>query len=155
VIFVVALIGVLMAMAGPALFRSRAAANEAGTIATMRVVHSGQLAYAVSCGAGFWAASFPALADGFLPPELTGGPTPTKSGYTYTLQPGARGLAGVADCNGTPVALDYYFTSVPLDFGNTGSRAFASDEAFTIWQDTTGAAPVQPFTPAGTVSAIQ
>jgi type II secretory pathway pseudopilin PulG len=159
-IFVVALIGVLSALAAPALLRGRAAANETATLATMRSVHSGQLAYAVSCGAGFWAANFPALADpgaasGFLPPDLTGSPTPSKSGYTYTLQPGPRGPAGLADCNGNAVALDYYVTAVPLDFGETGSRAFASNEEFTIWQDTTGAAPVQPFTPAATVSTVQ
>jgi type II secretory pathway pseudopilin PulG len=159
-IFVVALLAVLTALAAPALLRGRAAANETATLATVRSVHSGQLAYAVSCGAGFWASNFPALADpgatsGFLPPDLTGSPTPTKSGYTYTLTPGVRGPAGLADCNGNPVALDYYVTAVPLAFGETGSRAFASDEAFTIWQDTTGAAPVQPFTPAATVSAIQ
>lgn len=159
-IFVVALIGLLSAIAVPTLLRSRSAANETASIATLRSVHTGTLSYALSCGAGLWAANFQALADpsgvnGFLPPDMTAVASPTKSGYTYTLQPGPKGLAAVADCNGNAVALDYYVTAVPLDFGNTGSRAFASNEAHVIWQDTTGTAPVEPFTAGGTVTSIQ
>jgi hypothetical protein len=61
----------------------------------------------------------------------------------------------VADCNGNAVALDYYITAVPVDFGNTGSRAFASNEGHVIWQDTTGTAPPEPFTPSATTTPIQ
>jgi hypothetical protein len=61
----------------------------------------------------------------------------------------------VADCNGNPVALDYYISAVPLDVGNTGNRGFASNEGHVIWQDTTGIAPAEPFMAAGTVSPIQ
>jgi type II secretory pathway pseudopilin PulG len=159
-IFVIALIGLLSAIAVPTLLRSRAAANETATLATMRVMHTGQLSYALSCGAGLWAAGFPALADptgvgGFLPPDLTADVTPTKSGYTYTMTPGPLGLAAAPDCNGNAVALDYYVTAVPLDFGNTGSRAFASNEGHVIWQDTTGVAPPEPFTAGGTIAPIQ
>jgi type IV pilus assembly protein PilA len=160
VIFVVALIGVLSAIAGPALLRSRSAANETAALATLRAVHTGELAYALTCGVGLWAASFPALADpsgvgGFLQPDMTAVATPTKSGYNYTLTQGPRGLAAVADCNGNPVALDYYISAVPLDVGNTGNRGFASNEGHVIWQDTTGIAPAEPFMAAGTVSPIQ
>lgn len=159
-IFVVALIGLLCAIAVPALLRGRAAANETATLATMRVVHTGELSYALSCGAGLWAANFPALADptgvgGFLQPDMTSAATPMKSGYNYTLQPGPNGLAAAVDCNGNPVALDYYVTAVPIDFGNTGSRAFASNEAHVIFQDTMGVAPTEPFTPGGTITMIQ
>ena len=159
-IFVVALIGLLSAIAVPTLLRSRAAANETAALATLRSVHTGALSYAISCGAGLWPASFPVLADptgigGFLPPDLTAAATPAKSGYTYTLEPGPAGLSGLVDCNGNPVSLDYYITAVPLDFGNTGSRAFASNEAHVIWQDTMGTAPTEPFTTGGTVAPIQ
>jgi hypothetical protein len=43
---------------------------------------------------------------------------------------------------------------VPIRVGDTGSRGFASNQAHLIWQDTTGAAPVEPFTLAGTVSPL-
>ena len=159
-IFVVALIGLLSAIAVPTLLRSRTAANEAATIATLRVVHTGALSYAISCGAGLWPANFPALADptgvgGFLPPDLTSAATPTKSGYTYAFQPGPKGLAAQTDCNGIPVALDYYITAVPVDYGNTGLRAFATSEGHVIWQDTSGTAPPEPFTAGGTITSIQ
>jgi type II secretory pathway pseudopilin PulG len=158
-IFVIALIGLLSAIAVPTLLRSRAAANETAALGTMRSVHTGALSYALSCGAGLWPASFPAMADpagisGFLQPDLTAAASPIKSGYTYTLQPGPIGLAAVADCNGNAVSLDYYITAVPLDFGNTGSRAFASNEGHVIYQDTMGVAPPEPFTPGGTISPI-
>ena len=89
-IFVVALIGLLSAIAVPTLLRSRAAANETAALATLRMVHTGVLSYALSCGVGLWAANFQALADpgggtGFLPSDLTAIASPTKSGYTYTL----------------------------------------------------------------------
>jgi type II secretory pathway pseudopilin PulG len=160
VIFVVALIGILSAIAGPILIRGRAAANETSAIATMRTVNTGQLSYALSCGVGLWAASFPALADpggnlGFLPPDMTAVAAPAKSGYTYTLAPGPGGLTALLDCNGNAVALDYYVTAVPNAFGTTGNRAFASSEGNVIWQDMMGLAPPQPFTAGGTVSTIQ
>ena len=159
-IFVIALIGLLSAIAVPTLLRSRAAANETATLATIRVVHTGALSYALSCGAGLWPPDFPALADpagvqGFLPPDLTAAASPMKSGYTYGLKPGPSGLAPLLDCNGKAVALDYYVTAVPIDFGNTGGRAFASNEGHVIWQDTMGVAPPEPFTPGATVSPIE
>jgi prepilin-type N-terminal cleavage/methylation domain-containing protein len=159
-IFVIALIGLLSAIAVPTLLRSRAAANETATLATIRVVHTGALSYALSCGAGLWPADFPALADpagiqGFLPPDLTAVASPMKSGYTYTLQPGPVGIAALLDCNGKAVALDYYVTAAPIDFGNTGSRSFASNEGHVIWQDTTGTPPPEPFTAGGTIKPIE
>jgi len=44
---------------------------------------------------------------------------------------------------------------VPLTKGSTGTRAFATDEQGTIWQDSSGAAPGQPFTAGGTIGVIQ
>jgi hypothetical protein len=37
----------------------------------------------------------------------------------------------------------------------TGQRAFATNQTGTVWQDTTGVPPVEPFAIAGTVSPIQ
>jgi hypothetical protein len=38
--------------------------------------------------------------------------------------------------------------------GTSGNRAFASNPASTIWQDTTGVPPAEPFAVAGTVTMI-
>ncbi len=68
------------------------------------------------------------------------------------------GVAGPNDCNGSATSSRYYATGVPITPGSTGSRAFASNEAGTVWQDTANqgaAAPVEAFAIAGTVSPIQ
>jgi prepilin-type N-terminal cleavage/methylation domain-containing protein len=158
ILFVSGIIAVMSAIAVPTLLRSRAAANETSTIASMRVVHTAQLTFALTCGFGLYASNLPALAvpgEDFLPPDLTSSPTPTKSGYTYDMVPGPSGLAGANDCNGVPLAFDYYVTATPLTLGTTGNRAFASNQIHVIWQDTTGVPPAEPFTLGPTVSTIQ
>lgn len=156
VIFVSGLIALLSGIAVPSLLRSRAAANEASTLGTVRTVHTAQLTYALTCGYGLYAESFTALggANAFLSPDLTTNPTPLKTGYRFTLQPGPGGLSKYTDCHGASIAVDYYITAEPIRVGDTGSRAFASNQAHLIWQDTTGVAPVEPFTAGGAVSPL-
>jgi prepilin-type N-terminal cleavage/methylation domain-containing protein len=159
VIFVTAVIGLLSAIAVPTVFRSKLAANETAAIGTMRIMHTGQLTYTLTCGYGFYASSLPDLADpageGFLPVDLTVGQMATKNGYTYEIQPGAIGVSGLNDCHGAATALDYYVTAVPLAVNSTGTRGFASNQDSTIWQDSTGLAPIEPFVAGGTVTAIE
>lgn len=159
VIFVSALIALLSAMAIPTIFRSKLAASETSAIGTLRIVHTAQLTYSLTCGYGLFALDFPGLGgvsgDEFLPEDLTVSPTPRKSGYTYELQTGPGGPSGLADCNGAPTTTEYYVSAVPLTVGSTGNRAFASNQGNVIWQDTTGVAPVEPFAEVGTVSSIQ
>jgi hypothetical protein len=72
----------------------------------------------------------------------------------YQLQAGPSGVTGLVDCHGAPTATEYYITAVPTTFQGTGNRGFASNHNNSIWQDTTGVAPVEPFTAGGTVSQI-
>jgi type IV pilus assembly protein PilA len=154
-IFVCAVIGLLAAIAVPTVFRSKLAANETAAVGTLRTVHTAQLTYTLTCGYGLYASSLTDLdGEGFLPPDLTAGPTPQKSGYKYEMQPGTTGASGLGDCNGSPTALDYYLTAVPIDAGRTGVRGFGSNQGSAIWQDSSGLAPVEPFKAAGTVSAL-
>jgi type IV pilus assembly protein PilA len=159
-LIVVAIIGILAAIAVPGLLRSRITANETSAIGSLRAVASAQASYSTVCGRGGYAVLFatlavgPALsADGFISPDLAGGGT--KSGYTFSLGPGAGNNPGVADCNGTITNSAYYATSVPSSLGVTGTRAFALDEGAAIWQDRSGAAPTEPFTLGGAVSPVQ
>ena len=159
VIFVTAVIGLLSAIAMPTVFRSRIAANETAGIGTLRTVHTAQLTYALTCGYGNYASTFPDLGnpagDGYLPLDLTSGLTPMKSGYTYSLQPGPVGPSGFTDCNGNATSLDYYVSAAPLTIGSTGWRAFASNQAHVLWQDLAGVAPVEPFTAGGTIAPLE
>lgn len=159
-LFAIAIIGILSAIAIPSLLRGRAAANEASAIASMRSTHTAQLSYMLTCGIGFYASSFTALGGGpgglgFLPTDLTYSTTPSKSGYTMTMSTGIAGVLGPADCNGSPdTSLTYYATAIPQTPGSTGIRGFATNQAGAIWEDVSGAAPVEPFSHLPGISPV-
>ena len=50
----VAIIGVIAAIAVPGLLRARQSGNEASAIGSLRAVNSAQSTYAASCGNGFY-----------------------------------------------------------------------------------------------------
>ena len=155
-LIVVAIIGIIAAIAVPGLLRARMAGNGASAIASLRAVSSSQQAYAGQCNG--YAPDLPELAaaGNFLSPDLTAAATVTKSGYTVTMTVGAGNQVLAMQSSGcTGAGTSYYATAVPLSPGSTGIRGFATDEPGTIWQDTSGAAPAQPFVPAGTVDVIQ
>src|SRR4051794_13887501 len=75
---VVAIIGIIAAVAVPGLLRARMSGNEASAIGTLRVVNSGQASFAASCAAGGYAVDLadlvkapPNSAQGFISPDLT------------------------------------------------------------------------------------
>ena len=51
-LIVVAIIGIIAAIAVPGLLRARQAGNEASAIGSLRAVNSAQATYAASCGSG-------------------------------------------------------------------------------------------------------
>ena len=76
ILVVVAVIGVLAAIAIISLARARQSGNEASAIGSVRAITSGQAAYASSCGSGGYAQSNADLAKGpaggapFISPDL-------------------------------------------------------------------------------------
>jgi prepilin-type N-terminal cleavage/methylation domain-containing protein len=151
-LIVIGLISVIAAFAIPRLLRARMAANEAATIASMKAVTTAELVYSKTCGGGGYAVSFPVLGVSppgttmaFLTPDLTIGPAPIKSGYTYGLTSAANGVAGPDDCSGTPTETAYYLSAVPTAFGFTGDRSFATSGLPIIWQVNAATAPTEPF----------
>jgi len=161
-LIVVAIIGIIAAIAIPGLLRARMAGNEASAIGSVRAVNTAQQGYAQLCNGFSNNLTFLGLAGAvagtqpFLSPDMTASNLITKSGYFLSLGPGAGGIA-VA---GGPCAADAPFTNyrisaVPTTVGSTGTRAFASNNAGTIYQDVTGVPVVDPFVVAGNVTAIQ
>ena len=61
-LIVVAIIGIIAAIAVPGLLRARMAGNEASSIGSLRAINSAQSTYAASCGSGFYAPSLVSLA---------------------------------------------------------------------------------------------
>jgi prepilin-type N-terminal cleavage/methylation domain-containing protein len=144
-LIVVAIIGIIAAIAVPGLLRARMSGNEASAIGSMRAIVGGQASFASSCGNGFYAPSLDDLAtgpdgaDGFIGTDLTAG---TKSGYTIAMEAGDTVDGAPATCNGLAadsVVQRYYASAVPL--AGAGTRAFATTQAGTIWQSIDGTAP--------------
>src|SRR5262245_16922771 len=87
-LIVVAIIGIIAAIAVPGLLRARQSGNEASAIGSVRAINSAQATFAASCGGGGYATSLAALAAAppmgvpFISPDLmTANVAPGKSGY--------------------------------------------------------------------------
>jgi type IV pilus assembly protein PilA len=147
-LFVVAIIGLLAAIAVPGLMRGRMAGNEASAIASMRAITNAQAAYASTCGGGGYASSLADLAlepiaggNPFIPADL-GAADPAgmpKSGYEFTITGGGSAVMAAANtCNGAAddTMTQFFAQGDPADPGNTGARFFAADESGQMRQDT-------------------
>jgi prepilin-type N-terminal cleavage/methylation domain-containing protein len=155
-LLVVAIIGIIAAIAAPGLLRARMAGNEASAIGSMRAISTAQHAYAGKCNGYAPVLTELSLAGSFLSPDMTASPTLYKSGYTITMTAGASNVVLPSQSAGCVASgSSYVATAVPISTGSSGTRGFATDEGGAIWQDVTGAAPAQPFTPGGNVSIIQ
>lgn len=160
-LIVVAIIGIIAAIAIPGLLRARMSGNEASAIGSVRTVHSANAAYSAAAGNGGYAISLPILRNvcgagggqGFLSPEMSSGATVLKSGYTVGLAT-ATGGNGPLDCNGVQTEMDFYGTAVPVSPGSTGNRAFAVSAAGTVYQNNT-TAPAVDAVKNGTGTPIQ
>ena len=157
-LIVIALIGIIAATAIPILLRARISSNEASAIASMRAITSAQTDFeALTRGFADDLATLAGICPGgtvaFVSPDL-GANNIEKSGYQFALAPGAAAVAGPVDCFGNPSQTSYYASGSPVAIGITGARGFATNAVATVWQDTAGAAPVEPFAIAGTVSPL-
>ncbi|MCC6164940.1 MAG: prepilin-type N-terminal cleavage/methylation domain-containing protein [Acidobacteria bacterium] len=146
-LIVVAIIGIIAAIAIPGLLRARMSGNEASAIGSLRSTNSAQATYGASAAGGGYANDLtvlgiacPGSTEPFLSRDLTTSNAVLKSGYTVVLAAGAVAGAGPTDCNATPTFLSYYSTAMPAALGSTGVRAFGSTQGGTIWENTTGAA---------------
>ncbi len=149
---VVALIGILSALVAPFLIAAKASANEASAIQSLRTLVSAQTTYANVCGGGGYTTSLPTLvSEQFASPDIDITP---KSGYTFELVASASSTPGGNDCTGATTQSGFYFRAEPLA-GHSGTRAFATNEVGTIWQDTSGVAPPEPFAAGGTISPLE
>ena len=151
-LIVVAIIGIIAAIAVPGLLRARMSGNEASAIGSLRAINSGQASYSSSCAQGGYAVDLADLvkapagsSQGFISPDLKSNGV-TKSGYTVALA--ADASAGVvnisspgATCNasaGQPVS-SFNASANPVTPGGTGTRYFATDTRGTLFFDTAAA----------------
>jgi type II secretory pathway pseudopilin PulG len=141
-LFVCGIIGILSGIALPRLMNARNSASAASAIASMRVIGSAQLAFAITCGSGFYAPDLTSLAipplgttDAFLKPDLGYANTVTKSAYSITMSGTPFGGAPGA-CNGLGpgmTAQAFKAGADPMD--PNYRRFFAINANGTIWED--------------------
>ena len=150
-LIVVAIIGIIAAIAVPGLLRARMSGNEASAIGSMRAINTSQQNYSQQCNG--YSPNLPELklAGNFLSPDLTSAAAVPKSGFSVTMAQAAAGAAIPAPPAGcTATTTNYYATAVPLSFGSTGTRSFATTEQGTIFYTSAAVAPADPIPAAAT-----
>jgi type IV pilus assembly protein PilA len=154
-LIVVAIIGIIAAIAVPGLVRARMSGNEASAIGSLRAINSAQSTYSASCGSGFYSATLTNLGtaptgstSSFISPDLGAANNPRKSGYSIQLGGTAAALSP-ASCNGQAAAaglLSYKAGADPVAGG--GTRFFATNTACAIFQHTATLFATMPETAA-------
>ena len=148
-LIVVAIIGIIAAIAIPNLLKSRQAANEAAAISAVRTVGTAHATYQSTRGLGKdFAADLGVLAtEGSVDSVLGSG---AKSGYTFRT-------TGVASTTTVPSYFDTNGDPQSTGTFGTGNRFFYSNETFVIYQDTaaTITKPTFPTRIPATGSALQ
>ena len=139
-LIVVAIIGIIAAIAIPNLLASRRAANEASAISAVRTLGTAEATYSSTVGSGSYG-DLTALGNASLIDNKLQNATSVanaKSGYMF----------GIAAFGGS-FASGYVVGSCPST-SNTGTRNFSAANDGIIWQDTATVASV-PTATSGTV----
>ena len=144
-LIVVAIIGIIAAIAVPGLLRARIAGNEASAIGSMRAISSSQLNWMTNCASGRGYADD--LGDLGIPPSSGGQPfismdlaatgTINKSGYDITFAPIGLAITGITTCSTVTAATPFYDAlAAPSALNTTGTRYFGITEQNTVFTHT-------------------
>jgi type IV pilus assembly protein PilA len=139
-LIVVAIIGIIAAIAVPGLLRARISGNEASAIGSLRAVSSAQSTFAASCANGMYAPDLTLLGSGpsggsaFISPDLGASGTVTKSGYSVSMS-GTSATGTACNTANTALASGYHAWADPVST-STGTRYFFTNTTGTIWQST-------------------
>ena len=121
-LIVVAIIGIIAAIAIPNLLASRRAANEAAAVSAIRTLTSAEMAYSATYGGGTTFTNLDGLVAKQLIDQTLGAATTVaaaRSGYIYGV---VTTSSGTSFCAGTAPATS-----------NTGARNFSSDTPGVIY----------------------
>jgi type IV pilus assembly protein PilA len=151
-LIVVAIIGIIAAIAVPGLLRARMSGNESSAIGSLRAINSAEVAYSSAAAGGGYAQDLAVLVlgcnggQGFISPDLNVNGV-LKSGYNVSIGDIAAGAVDViADCNGTMSKSGYWATALPATVGQTGTRGFGTGTAGTIFFTNDGTDPTEAST---------
>lgn len=126
-LIVVAIIGIIAAIAIPNLLASRRAANEGSAQSSLRTINSAQATYQSTAGAGAFATDLATLnGQNLIDSVLSSG---TKSGYAFAV-------VEQAGTGATAVYGAYAFPSTDSGVSQTGTRRFGVTEVGVLRGDT-------------------
>ena len=143
-LIVVAIIGIIAAIAVPGLLRARIAGNEASAIGSMRVINSSNLNWMTNCASGRGYADglddlgIPPAGGGqpFISPDLSSSGTISKSGYEITFAALGTAITGISTCSTVTAATPFYEAyAAPAAANTTGVRYFGTNENQTLYED--------------------
>jgi prepilin-type N-terminal cleavage/methylation domain-containing protein len=170
-LIVVAIIGIIAAIAIPGLLRARMAGNEASAIGSVRAIHSAEATFAATCAGGGYGNTNTQLStaptaggSAFISPDLaTADSAGTgKSGYYVDVAGASMDvvMAQGQTCNNVADATTtFQVIAQPITSATTGVRTFYSNQSGTIWQDTSGTVfattDASDQTIGGTISVLQ
>jgi prepilin-type N-terminal cleavage/methylation domain-containing protein len=164
-LIVVAIIGIIAAIAIPNLLRARISANEAQAIGDTRTVMSASVTYAAA-NCGYFAPNldcltrlgggsicipnYPSAAPVFLGEDLARTSPYNKSGYSRNYVQDTPAPSGMDAAKCDPASLlSYCYVSVPVMVGGTGVRGFSGSPGGGIFVEPGGTAIACPI-PLGT-----
>jgi len=160
-LIVVAIIGIIAAIAIPGLLRARMAGNEASAIGSVRATNSAEAAFSAAGVGSPYSATLARLAAGcaggagFVSTDIALDPS-IKSGYTVTLAAAAGAGVQGTGCDAAAGTSGYVATATPVGFQTSGNRSFASTTTGTIFWNNTAAAPTEAdMAPGGPGLALQ
>ena len=148
-LIVVAIIGIIAAIAIPSLLRARISANESATVGDIRTLISAQATYHAANGGWYDGAlsclnapfsgcipAYPTNSPTFLDSQL--GAMQAKSGYARSFLGGTAPLNMNTTVNSPTSVTSFVYWATPVSGGQTGVRGFAGDSSGALCFNTTG-----------------
>lgn len=143
-LIVVAIIGIIAAIAVPGLLRARMSGNEASAIGSLRAINSAQSTFSSSCGGNGYAKTLVDLntppsgsTAGFISPDLASNGV-LKSGYLVNISADSGASDLSTACNAAQTTSSYFAEAHPAQVGSSGQRSFATDSRGTIYFQNAG-----------------
>ena len=123
-LIVVAIIGIIAAIAIPNLIASKRAANEASATSSIRTLTSAEATYANTVGNGAYGDLGALMSQSLVDSVLGGG---SKSGYNFAATPGTAGTSNIYVTGAAPASITAGIA--------TGTRQFSSDTSGVIYAE--------------------
>lgn len=122
-LIVVAIIGIIAAIAIPNLLKSQQAAHETAALAEVQTIGKNQVLYSITKGHGKFADLAALGAAGYVDANMATG---TKGGYLFATTPiNAEGMPNMFDTTAHPTAVGTF---------GTGNRSYYSNETMVVYE---------------------